>query len=174
MSVMDQQPIAVPADPSNRLGTAGVGEAFGERAGVRAGRLHRLADDAQRQGVECTTLASTTECCLERDQPLQQRRRVVLVGEVDAGAAIAGDVAQDLQDERRLAHPLRPAEQGQLAGAKPAAEIGVKHRETRRPHFGPRRLASPELPISVRQHLRESAGLIHASIGSDAAPAGHP
>ena len=80
-------------------------------------------------------------------------------------AHLAGghDVADHLEHPRRLAQPLRPAEQGELARAQPPVQVGVQRLEAGLPDPRRRRLALGELVVGGAEHLAECAQLFHAA-----------
>src|SRR3954470_7823069 len=153
---MQQQAFGVAADLPHRLGSAHAqSEAVLQGAGAGRRVLERLADPAQRNAVDAEQLTR-----LQGDQPFEQRRRVVLVGEHRAGSARARDVARDLQREGGLAQTLRAAEQAQLAGPDAAAEIGVEQRESGRPRPGRRPPPDGEQAVGLPHDLGEGSQLL--------------
>jgi hypothetical protein len=66
---------------------------------------------------------------LDRDQPLQQGGRVMLVRHHHGRVVDAGRLPGDLQDEGSLARSLRTGEQAELTPAQPATEVGVEQTE---------------------------------------------
>ena len=95
----------------------------------------------------------------------------MLVGEVEPRLARHHGVAQQLQGQRGLAQALRAAQQGQLARAQAARQVGVQRLEAGGPHPGGRRGAHRQLPVGFGQHRTEVAQQVgHPLIVAETGP----
>ncbi len=118
------------------------------------------------------TASSPATCSgFDGDQPLEHGGGIVLVGEVEPRLARHHGVAQQLQGQRGLAQALGAAQQGQLARAQAARQVGVERLESGGPHPGGRRRAHRQLPVGFGHHGTEVAQQVgHPLIVAETGP----
>ena len=145
---VDVQPLAIALQRLNRLGPAlGAGEPFLQGQVRAMSRFERLTDTGQHDRSGTGDLGS-----LQDNQPLQHGLGVVLEGEVDRVTVGGEEVADHLQGEGGLAQTRRTTQEGQLTGAKTAAQRHVQGTEPGRPDLACDGFTRLEPPVGLVQN----------------------